>query len=70
MEHSYRGKHIKVTAVLLANIAQWTALIVVSSAGSKIALGHPVGAFFTTAAEAEWEGVLYAMKWIDQQNWY
>jgi hypothetical protein len=24
--------------------------------------------FFLTAAEAEWEGVLYAMRWIDRDN--
>jgi len=68
VEHSYRGKHIRATAVLPANSDQWTALIVVSSEGSKIAFGHPVGSFFLTAAEAEWEGVVYAMRWIDREH--
>jgi hypothetical protein len=36
--------------------------------GLKLAFGHPVGLFFLTAAEAEWEGVLYAMRWIDRDN--
>jgi hypothetical protein len=68
LEHTYRGKNITVTAVLPTDSDRWTALIVISVAGSTTALGHPVGTFCATAAEAEWEGVIYAMKWIDAEN--
>lgn len=55
------------TAVLPALVHRWTASIVISgSDGSKITFGHSVGTFSATAADAEWEGVLYAMKWIDK----
>jgi hypothetical protein len=30
--------------------------------------GHTVATSFATAADAEWEGVLHAMKWIDNDN--
>ena len=69
MEHTYREKHIRVSPILPPDSDRWTASIVISASdGSNIAFGHPVGAFFTTAAEAEWEGVIYAMKWIDAEN--
>ena len=69
MEHSYRGKHIKVTALLPTHSERWTAVIVISASdSSRIAFGHPVGASFATAADAEWEGVLYAMRWIDRET--
>lgn len=67
VEHTYRGRHIRVTAVLPALVHRWTASIVISgSDGSRITFGHSVGTFSATAADAEWEGVLYAMKWIDK----
>jgi hypothetical protein len=30
--------------------------------------GHTVDTSFATVADAEWAGVLYAMKWIDKDN--
>jgi hypothetical protein len=69
MEHTYRGRHIRATAVLPAVSKRWIASIVISASnGTRMTFGHTVAASFATAADAEWEGVLHAMKWIDKDN--
>jgi hypothetical protein len=69
MDHTYRGHHIRATALWLSDSKRWTSSIVIATSdGTKEAFGHPVGSFLLTAAEAEWEGVLYAMRWIDREN--
>jgi hypothetical protein len=69
MDHTYRRYHIRATALGLNDPDRWTSSIVVATSdGTKVAFGHPVGSFFLTAAEAEWEGVVYAMRWIDREN--
>lgn len=64
LEHTYRGKYIKVTEVLPANSNRWTASIAISeSDGFKVGFS-PHGRLLSlpTAAEAEWEDILYATK--------
>ena len=69
MEHTYCGRQIRATAVLPVVSNRWIASIVISAPdGSRMIFGHTVATSFATAADAEWEGVVHAMKWIDKDN--